>query len=47
MNELEYRLCNISLPLRAGMADIITLFSLKENPDIEEDSEGDEESEDN
>ena len=36
MNELEYRLCNISMPIRAGMADMITLFSLKENPDIED-----------
>ena len=36
MNELEYRLCNVSMPIRAGMADMITLFSLQEDPDIED-----------
>ena len=35
MNELEYRLCNVSMPIRAGMADMITLFSLQEDSNIE------------
>ena len=36
MNELEYRLCNVSMPIRTGMADMITLFSLQEDSDIED-----------